>query len=354
MKQKNKIYLVSSSTGGHALPIFYIHEELKTDFDLKILNSNSPIEREIFKQCHTVTIIAGKIKRYNYIASIPEVLKSAVGFLQAFLIMLFSRPSLIISKGGFCAVPVLTAAKLLGIPYLAHESDSVMGISNKLFAKNAKRMFTGFPEIMYKDLALLNLEYAGQIVKVQKSNQTTKKPLIYITGGSQGAKPINNVVFDVLPKLLDRFAVCHQTGRLDVGRAEDFKSKLPENQKSNYDFFDFSIDKSRECMAKAQLIVSRAGATTMGEIAALSKASILVPYEYATADHQTLNAKYLEKSGGAIVIREENFDRKSLLERIEYILSDSRNAQTIGDKANKVLKSNGLSVICDYIRKEIL
>jgi len=353
MKKQNRIILISSSTGGHALPIFYIHEELKKEFDLRILHSGSQIERTIFKDCKSIKILAGKVKRYNYISTAFQLLKSSIGFLESFLVLLFFRPKLIISKGGFCAVPVLSAAKLLRIPYVAHESDSFMGVSNRVFAKSAKKMFVGFPLSFYSDTNLSNLMYSGQIVSVNDRLKRSSKQIIYITGGSQGAKSINDIIFEIAPKLLDRFRIIHQVGDLDVKQAEQFKDGLSEERRADYDYFNFSIEKSRKSLAEADLVISRAGATTIGEIAALSLASILIPYKYASGDHQLINAKFLEKSGGAIMIKEDNLNPKALLERVEYILKDKLNAKSIGEKAHKVLKSDGLQSICSYVRKDL-
>lgn len=355
MKKKDKIFLISSSTGGHALPVYHIYENLSSDFELRVFHSGSKLEKEIFKNCSVSKIVAGKIKRYNLWSSFFEIMKTIIGFCQALIFLLFSRPKVIISKGGFCSVPVLSAANFLRIPYILHESDSVMGISNKIFAKRATRVFVGFPESFYPETDQNKIEYCGQIIhfdEIKKSKYD--RPVIYITGGSLGARSINDVVLKMIVQLTQKYFIVHSTGVENYEKINEYRLKLDEKQKKNYRIFDFSTTESRKSLIDADLIIARAGATTIGEIAFLSKASILIPYKYAAGDHQIKNAKYMEKSGGAIMIKEENFDAASLGERINFVFSDQRNAAVIGKLAHDILKTDGLETITTYTRRKYL
>lgn len=352
-----KIFLIAGSTGGHAMPIFSISEELKFHgYKQKIFVSGSDIEREIFKSKDTVKILSGKLDRNNWYKNIIGLTLVALGFIESFFYLLCNRPNLIIAKGGFLAVPVLYVARLLNIPYFSHESDSEIGLSNKIILKKAKKFFVGFPRELYKNVVLSNVVYAGQIIEKKyltaKINNRHGKPTIFITGGSQGSRKINDIIEKMLPTLLKKYLIIHQIGKNDPDIiVNNLKEKVSEDLLKNYHSFTFSTEENFKAFLNSDLIISRAGANTIGEIAALARASILIPYPYAASDHQTKNARYLEKVGGAIVIKEENLNEKSLLERIDYLMNNKKNLEVIGRNAKKAVKFDGLLEIVKEIKK---
>ena len=351
-----KIFLIAGSTGGHAMPIFSISEELdKLGYKQKIFVSGSEIEREIFKSKNTVKILSGRFNRYNKLKNITGSILIILGIVESFFYLLFNRPNLIFSKGGFLAVPVLYAARLLNIPYFTHESDSEIGLTNKIFHKKAKKFFVGFPLELYKNITSKNIIYAGQIVEKNyleaKINNQNSKPTIFITGGSQGSRKINNIIEKILPTLLRKYLVIHQIGRNDIEKIENsLRERVSEDLLKNYHSFTFSIEENFKAFIDSDLIIGRAGANTIGEIAALARASILIPYPYAASDHQTKNARYLEKVQGAIVIKEENLNEKSLLERIDYLMNNKKNLEVIGRNAKLAVKFDGLLEIIKAIK----
>lgn len=353
MKSK-KIFLIAGSTGGHALPIFDIYNELKNDYRIKIFVSGSKIESKIFKGAPATKIVCGRLNRHNLFARIVGIVFLALGLIQSFFYLLFNRPKLIMAKGGFLAVPIIMAAKVLGIPYFTHESDSEMGLTNKKFGPGAKKLFVGFPLDLYESNIARRAIYSGQIVKKEflKKDKTKKSgKTIFVTGGSQGSRKINEQIFDVLPELLTKYDVIHQLGDKDYPKAAQIRSALNEEQKKKYQIFDFSLDKISQNLFCADLIIGRAGANTIGEIAALKKASILIPYPYAAADHQNKNAKYLEKTGSAIVIKEDVLSGKILLDRINYLFSNPENLEVLGNKISQAIKYDGLETVSVEIKK---
>lgn len=352
-----KVFLIAGSTGGHAMPIFSISEELhKLGYKQKIFISGSDIEREIFKSKNTVKILSGRFNRYNKAKNALGLILIILGFVESFFYLLFNRPNLIFTKGSFLAVPILYAARLLNIPYFIHESDSEIGLTNKIFSKSAKIFFVGFPIELYWGIELSNIIYSGQIIgrnylELNNVNQNSK-PVIFITGGSQGSRRINDVIQKILPTLLSKYIVVHQIGNNDIEKiAKDLKENLSENMLKNYHSFTFSVKENFDSFKMSDLVIGRAGANTIGEIAALARASILIPYPYASSDHQNKNARYLEKIGGAIVVKEENLNEKSLLERIDYLMNNKKNLEVIGRNARKAIKYDGLSAIIKEIKK---
>jgi len=354
MKKKNKIYLVSSGTGGHAAPIFLLYKKLlnKPNIDVTILHSGSDIENKLFVNTKSIRIISAKFDRnsiYKKLISYPMIL---AGLIQAKVLFIFKRPNLIFSKGGYGSVPVLFAARFFKIPYFLHESDSRIGLANKLFVKKAKKVFLGFPKDIYEeDVSDKKYIYAGQLISEFPKIKKDAKKTIYITGGSQGAESINEVVYKVIEKLVRKYLVFHQVGDNNIEKAKKIKTALSENS-NNYKPFGFSVDLAKKAMSKAGLVVARAGANTIGEIAKNRKASILIPYPYAANNHQMKNAKYLEKSGSAFVIKQSNLNEKYLLKRVEYLLGNKQNAEVLGKKIDKAIKSNGVeNVVAEIIKK---
>ncbi len=334
MKKKKTIYLVSSGTGGHAAPILSLYKKLinTPNLEVEILHSGSKIEYELFKNTKCRKIISAKFDRNSMLKKLISYPIILLGLLQVKFLFLFKRPDLVFSKGGYGAVPVLFMARMFKIPYFLHESDSHLGLANKIFTKKARKIFLGFPKIIFsEDVSNEKYQYVGQLIDEFPKVKKGDKKIIYITGGSQGAESVNKVVYKIVDKLTDSYLVFHQVGDNNMEKAEKIKNGLGQKAK-NYKIFGFSSAKAKEAMSRADLVVTRAGANTIGEIAKNKIASILIPYPHAVANHQMKNAKYLEKTGSALVIKESNLSGKHLLERVEYLLGDKRNTEVLGKK----------------------
>jgi UDP-N-acetylglucosamine--N-acetylmuramyl-(pentapeptide) pyrophosphoryl-undecaprenol N-acetylglucosamine transferase len=315
------------------------------------LHSGSKIENEILKGVKKKMIISGKIHRHQMIKNIWEGIKVNLGFIESLLYLMFNRPKLIFSKGGFCSVPVLSAARLLRISYFIHESDMEMGLANKIARNKAKKVYVSFPTKYYgSDEKLI---YSGLIIKNELKNTgvKNKKPTLLISGGSQGAVSIDEVAFKLIPKLIEDYIIYHQINELDEGKAKSVKRELINS--NNYKYFSFSKEKMDHALMISDLIIGRAGATTIGEIAKLKKASILIPYRYAANNHQVKNVKLLERGNASIIIYEDQLDIKTLEERISYLFSDRKNLETLGKNINRLIKTNGLDVVVSEIKKFI-
>ena len=340
------------------MPVLEIYDELRENgAEPIIFHSGSKIELELFKNTKSIKILSGKLHRRFSLINFWEGLKLIVGFIQSFILLVYFRPRSIFSKGGFCALPVLSNANLLRIPFSLHESDSIIGLTNKLFLNRASKVFLSFPLSIYSEKLPPNAIYSGLIVRKSISNTKRKtsynaKPQIFITGGSQGAVSMNNLIFEILPSLLKKYDIVHQVGRHSYEKAVKINETL-ENRDGEYYFFDFSMQKGEKAMISSDLIICRAGANTIGELAALSKAAILIPYRYASADHQLKNAKFFERANAAILLREENLNGKTLMDRIEYLLSDNKNLQTLGQNCSKAIKHDGLCEISQFLLKDM-
>lgn len=352
MRKSNTIFLLSSSTGGHAIPLFEIYKEFKKRPNIRpiIIHSASKVESELFPADDSIVMRSGKINRYQPIKHLKEFIKLFGATWKALYMVAIYRPKMVFSKGGFNAVPVLFWSRLFGIPYFLHESDSEMGTANSMFCGRSVKTFVSFPKDLYHQ-PQEKLFFSGMIVRDFPAAKDQKhfKPMILIVGGSQGAESIDKTIFESLPLLVKDYRVVHHVGFSNLELAQNTKMQLPEDVRESYEFFTYSLSKMAEAMSSADLIISRSG-STIGEIAKLSKASILIPYPYAAADHQMKNAKFLEKVGGAIIIKQDKFSASTLLDRINFILSNPKNAEVLGKNAHRAIKTDGK----EEITKELI
>lgn len=368
-----KIILVGGGTGGHIVPVFEVYRALQSrnDIDQIVVGSGSAIEKNFFGGVPGYRVIkTGKLHRHLTKKNIREMALLLVGFAQAFVLLLTQRPKLIFSKGGYAALPLVFWANVFRIPYFIHESDTEMGLSNRFAAHKAKKIFVTFPPKFYRSLpANERVVFSGPIIRSALSKNInvkhdyfgfdTDRPTIFITGGSQGALAINKCVAKSLPTLLLKFNIIHQTGEYSFRWASDYRSSLPELVRKNYFLTDFlhiegGHDRMVEAMRVADLIVSRAGANTISEIASLGKAMILIPWKHASADHQTKNAQILAEAGAAAIINDDDLSPKLLITTIEEIFSgDQAKLRLMARNAKMVFAEDGLATIVESIIAEL-
>jgi len=347
-----KIILTGGGTFGHISPIIALVEVLKKNsrVDYLYIGSRNGPEREISQknQIKFKGIFAGKRRNYSSFSNFIDYLKIIFGLIQAYFILIFFKPDLIFSKGGYVAFPIVFWAKHLKIPLVIHESDSVMGSINIYSAKFAKKICVGFPLENYQNTKIDfdKLIYTGTPLRKEFYNiepVKSEKQTILITGGSQGASKINNLVLEILPELVKKFEVYHLVGKNDF---ENIKSKFSNE---NYHPIAFT-ENMAELMNKADLIISRAG-STVAEISALGKASILIPLPSAHMDHQARNAQIYADKNAAVLVSEKNLTASSLLSIIKRLLEDDRFRLLIGHHAKEFTTESATEDIIDILFK---
>ena len=368
---KKTILLIGGGTGGHILPIARLYQKLSADQKLNvyIIGSNGNLERTIFggnPDFHTV--ITGKLNRRFTLQNVIEFCLSVFGLFHSLVLISKLKPDLIFIKGGFVALPFAMWARILKIPYLVHESDTVMGQTNRFAASGARKVFTGFPKKYYDFIPRDKLIFSGEIINEIEKPQFDfgfgnppaggSKPVILLVGGSQGAKPINQAIQIILPELLRDYNLIHQTGSLGFNEAIDRRAKLPDDIKPSYFVADFlGLKNDVNLMAAAlnlsDIVVSRAGATAMAEIALYKKPMILIPYRYASGKHQEINAEALQRTGGAAIIRDKELSGKTLIAKINSLLKDKDKMKSMAKNAFEYWPKDGLKIIYEEILKEL-
>ena len=288
-------------------------------------------------------ILAGKMRRYFSLKNFIDVFKAPLGFLQSLWHLFVFMPNVIFSKGGYGSVPVVLAAWIFRIPVLIHESDATPGLANKFCAKFSKRIAISYMDsVQYfpeKKTALTGNPVRAGLYGGLKEEATRlfglsgAKQIILILGGSQGAQPINDIVFASIPALISRCEVIHQCGPANY---DSLKQLIAGQSYPGYFLFPFlNEEQMRHAYGAADLVVSRAGAGSIAEISALGKPSIIIPLPNAAADHQNKNAVEYARFGATLVLEQMNltphlFQNRifALLDNTDLLAKMSANART--------------------------
>jgi len=365
MPHKKKILLVGGGTGGHVRPVFELYNRLKKRdcLDVAVVGGTGPIEQEFFAgNPDFFSLTTGKVHRNFTAKNIAELAKLLFGIPRAYSLLKKVGPELIFSKGGYVSIPIIFWARRLKIPYFIHESDIEMGYSNKVAAKNAKKVFVGFPVEEYSSSEKSNFVYSGQFLPDKHGLEKTKlfpnaDPAVFITGGSQGATAINEAVFGGLDRLLGKYNVIHQTGNLGLEKANNLRDALDPVMRDRYlprVFFGHSGKESiGNAFTNCDIFVGRASITTPAEATYYQKPMILIPYPHAAADHQMKNALFLKKNGAAIVIPQDDLTPEKLQQEIDGLLEDSKKRDALISNAQKIFSTNATEVIANEILKQI-
>lgn len=326
--------------GTHFTPAHAVISKLKEFPDTKITyvgrkstregDKTPSIESQILPKLGVkfIPIIAGRLQKALTIYTIPSLFKIPIGFMQAFLILLKERPDVVLSFGGYVALPVVVSAWFLSIPIITHEQTLVSGLTSSISAifankiavsfsegrdfQNGKIVLTGNP---MRDELLNPTVSSKEIAEFVKNCRTTKLPLILITGGNQGSHVINQAVIEVLPELCKIACVVHQTGDSkynDFEHLVEAENNLTEKNKylpkKWLDASDFGY-----IMKNADFVIARAGINTLLESAYFTVPLLLIPIPYLSRNEQVVNARYFEKMEAARVIYQNNLSGKNLL-----------------------------------------
>jgi len=365
-----KILLTGGSSGGHFYPLIAVAEEINELIKEKKLIeaeiffiSDSPYDSEALAQ-NNITFIknpAGKMRRYFSILNFFDFFKIIWGTFSCLIKIFFLYPDVIFSKGSGVSFPVLFSAKILKIPVVIHESDSVPGKTNLWAGKFAKRIAVSYKEAMeYFDKT--KVAYTGNPIRksirnlsVLESREllglTEKIPTILILGGSLGAQIINEAIIQILPRLVEKYYIIHQTGKMNIEETIKMSGVvLSESKlKERYRPYDYLNDLNLSVAAGASnLVISRAGSTIF-EIANWGIPSIIIPITNSNGNHQRENAYNYARSGGAIVIEEANLEPNILLSEIDRLIENPSLLEKMSLGAKSFSKDNSAKLIAEEI-----
>ncbi|HPH78828.1 MAG TPA: undecaprenyldiphospho-muramoylpentapeptide beta-N-acetylglucosaminyltransferase [bacterium] len=358
---KQKILMAGGGSGGHVFPLLNVYEIMKKNYEVLFVGENKGKEEKWVSERGIAYrgILAGKMRRYWSWDNLVDIFKLPIGIVQSLYIINNFRPQVVFVKGGYVSLPVAIAAWMLRIPILVHESDMVMGLSNRVIGKIATKIAVSFPiggydsrlakKMIYTGLPVRDWKVKSENIDVFKNNFgiSNDLPVIFVTGASQGAIHINDYIFRYVDSMLEYANVIHQTGELDYERI----ALLAKNKKGKgvYIVKPFLTDDFNRVMYLADMVVARSGATTLAEISSLAKPSILIPLPTSASNHQYFNAKTFEDIGAAVMVEERDFDRINLAILIKSILEDEERFEEMSAAAVTAMQTEGASQIINDI-----
>lgn len=320
-----KIVLTGGGTAGHVTPnIALLPLLIEKGYEIHYIGSYEGIERSLIGDYgipyHGIS--SGKFRRYFDIKNFTDPFRVLKGFSEANKLLKELKPSIVFSKGGFVSVPVVIAARKNKIPSILHESDMTPGLANKLCLSSAAKICCNFPETMQQlpaEKAVLSgspirkeLLEGNKIKALDFCGFTANRPVLLVMGGSLGAAAVNQSVRAILPALLKEFQVVHLCGKGKTDPAFDHLD--------GYRQFDYIKEELKDLLALADLVISRAGANAICELAALKKPNLLIPLPSGNSrGDQLLNARSFEKQGFSLVLQEENLTDKLLLDAVQTL-----------------------------------
>ncbi len=348
-----KVIIAGGGTGGHVFPAISIAEEIsKRDGknDILFVGTKRGLENDLLlKRGYKIEHISAEgIKGRGPIRSVKALFSALRGLMDSVSIIRRFKPDVVLGVGGYVSGPMLLAAAVYGTPTAICEQNTYPGVTNRILGKFVKRIFTTFEEsarfFPRSKVVLTGNPIRSEILQNNNREIKSEKTVILVFGGSQGAQKLNRSVPEALAKL-DDISVIHQTGPNDY-----------ENVKKAYGNYDIEarvlpfIEDMAGAYAEADFVIGRAGAGTISEITALGKPSLLIPYPYATNNHQMENAKVLERAGASVLVEDKDATPENLLEALTDALRKDK-LHSMACSAATLGKPHAAKAIVDEITR---
>lgn len=332
----NIVLIMAGGTGGHVFPGLALAKELQAQgCQVHWLGTTTGIESTLIPQAniplHCISIKGVRGKGFKGLLFAP--FKILLAIVQALQVILRIKPFCIIGFGGFVSGPGAVAAKMLGLPLFIHEQNAIAGTTNKILAKVANTVFVAFPSVFAESKVV---KYVGNPVRNEIKKNTRhcpEEPLhVLVLGGSLGAKAINDIMPAVVDQLDINILVCHQTGKAQQSVVKAAYAATKNTQVKVLSF----IEDMAAMYQWADLVICRAGAMTVSELAVAGLPAIFVPYPFAIDDHQTANANWMVKEGAAYLMPQQNMTVEKLCNIIKQLDDNREELQQMKMKSAKL------------------
>jgi UDP-N-acetylglucosamine--N-acetylmuramyl-(pentapeptide) pyrophosphoryl-undecaprenol N-acetylglucosamine transferase len=323
--KKRGVVISGGGTGGHLYPALVVGRRLlamEPGLGLTYVGTRRDVEGKIMAE-HGVRFIPMRIEglKGRGFKSLRALALLPLAFAHSLLILLRTRPGLVIGVGGYSSGPIVLLASWLRIPTLILEQNARPGFTNRLLARSVRKAVVAFPSTLpaFKGKGVVLGNPVREEFTALPAKKRTETLDVLVFGGSQGSRFLNDRVTAALPLLAaakDRLRLTHQTGPDDLERV------LAAYRANGFDRAEVAayFPGMAGYFGRADLVVCRAGATTLAELIAARKAAVLVPFAGASEDHQTANARELESVGGAVVVPEAEASAEALAARILHYL----------------------------------
>jgi UDP-N-acetylglucosamine--N-acetylmuramyl-(pentapeptide) pyrophosphoryl-undecaprenol N-acetylglucosamine transferase len=348
-----RIIIAGGGTGGHIIPALAIAQQLKKQFNAEVLfiGTARGIETRLVPQAGfpLELIKVGALNKVSLMTRLKTLFGLPLAIAASSRLLTEFDPEVVIGVGGYASGPAMVAAIRRRLPTLAFEPNVVPGFANRMIARWVSAAAVHFEETCEY---FPHCKVTGVPVRAAFFSSPPKvagAPTLLVFGGSQGARAINQAVIESLPGLRAKIPgihIIHQTGQRDYDRV------LAAYQQTGIsgEVHKF-IDDMPATFGRADLLVCRSGASTVGEITAAGKPAIFVPFPAAADDHQNVNARALERAGAAVVVEESNLEAAYLVETIVALIGDSRQLRTMSAAAKTLAHPQAVEEIADMVAK---
>lgn len=361
-RNKGTILFVGGGTGGHIYPGLAVLDKMPGEYAYVWLGSRKSMDREIVegKGIPFKAVSAGKLRRYFSLENLVDVFKILLGFFESLMFVARTRPKALFSKGGYVSVPPVVAARLLKIPVITHESDLLPGLATKINSRYAEKILVAYEEsIAFFPLSIRQkLTVAGVPIRPEvltgdpdsgrrSLSLSSSDPILLVLGGSQGARAVNSIILNCIDKLLGYWQVIHQTGKL----FSIDKEQLERLKKKGYRPAPYFGTEYPDILAAADVVICRAGATTLWELSAVKKPSVLIPLGLgASRGDQISNARLYYGRGASFVLESGDGAEKDLIDLLED-LKDVTTRAKMGEMAHSLYREDSAIFIAAEIIK---
>ena len=346
------IMLMAGGTGGHIFPAIAIADALRAKgIPVCWLGTERGLEARVVSDAgiDIKFIKINGLRGNGLLGLLAAPFKIVLAIWQSVRILRAVKPAAVVGMGGFVTGPGGVAAWLLRIPLLIHESNGIAGLTNLWLARIADKVMEGFPGTFPKKVGALTTgnPLRADIIALSQSAPEKEHELlrVFVVGGSLGAKALNDTVPVVMREMSDKVEVLHQTGKLHF----DAMQKAYEGIKTAR--VVAFVDDMAAAYAWADVVICRAGAMTISEIAQAGVASILVPYPFAVDDHQTSNARFLSDNGAAILLPQDELSVEKLSGLMKEFIENKTRLAEMGAAARACAKPEALQQVTDLVVK---
>jgi UDP-N-acetylglucosamine--N-acetylmuramyl-(pentapeptide) pyrophosphoryl-undecaprenol N-acetylglucosamine transferase len=360
------IVIAGGGTGGHTSPGLAVAAALRArGVACEWIGSRTGLEARRAPEAGIPyhAIRTGKLRRALAWQNVPDVLVNApAGVVQAWRLLRHLRPRAVFATGGFVALPVALGAALARVPVVVHEQTAVPGLANRVAARVARRVAVTFPEsarffaapaVVTGNPLRPELRAGRRAAALERFGFDPALPLVYVTGGAQGAHAINRAVGEVLPDLLAQAQMLHQSGDNPVtgDRAwlEARRAALSPSLAARYAVRPWIGDELADVYAAVALVVSRSGAGTVNECCHLGVPALYVPLPGAASDEQTANARLVGRTGGCSILPQPGMTPALLAERVLGLLADPARLKDMGERARAVAVPDAAERLADLL-----
>lgn len=357
-----RVIIAGAGTGGHLFPGIAIAEALDRaagQLEILFITTGRQVETAVFDRygyAHK-KISASGIKGKGPGQKLAAMARLVAGLVQCLKIVKGFSPMAVVGMGGYASAPVIMGARFFRVPCAICEQNRIAGLTNRVLSRFADRIYVSFPDTKFSGGASKTVHTGNPVRKdilghgKAHGGDTKSKFTTLILGGSQGAHGVNTAIMDALLFLeeKERYFFIHQTGGIDAGIVKQAYEKCGIAAEVKPFFDDMGAK-----YAKADLVICRAGASTIAELCSMELPAFFIPLPHAADNHQVLNAQYVVASGGAEMIEQKDITGKLVAERIGFYAANAGLLLKMRASMAKIAKTNAAELIVSDIMKNLI